>query len=253
MRKFFHLKAFLCHAIFSLFICISLTILIITLWYPSPWYQALGGMDLLFKILAIDICIGPICVGLVYKTYKKLLEKISDVSIITLAQLCFLGYGFYVVSLSRPVFIIFIKDRFEVMIQSDIEQEFLDKASSPYNKLSLTGPVYTSTKDVTDEKVKSDMAFNAMQGLDYTYFPEYYQDIMISSKDIAEKLNNFSQIKFKTDLEREIFEKSLQEHGIQKEKVLWLPVKHRFGFMTAIMAKDNPVPLFYINIDPYGE
>ena len=252
MRRFFHIKAFLFHAIFSLIICITLTLLIITLWYPNPWYKALGGLDLLIKILIIDIFIGPICVGLVYKSHKKILEKISDIIIITIVQLCFLGYGFYVVSQSRPVFVIFIKDRFEVMVQSDIEQEFLDKASEPFNKLSLTGPAYVSIKEITDNKTKNNMILSSAGGLDYTYFPEYYQDINLSNKEITAKLNTISQIKFKDDADKVIFEDALKDNNLKKEDISWLAVKHRFGFMTAIMKKDSLIPMIYINIDPYG-
>ena len=58
---------------------------------------------------------------------------------------------------ARPVFNVFVVDRFEVIAANAIDEESLEKAKPPFNTLSLTGPKIAGAREPTDPKRMSDI------------------------------------------------------------------------------------------------
>jgi hypothetical protein len=67
-------KAAAIHLGLSALVAVVLVALMLTLWYPSPYFAAMGGGKLLFLIVSIDIVVGPIITLIIFNPKKKSLK-----------------------------------------------------------------------------------------------------------------------------------------------------------------------------------
>jgi hypothetical protein len=158
-------------------ICLAIAAVTVTLmlavWYPRPLFEAAGGNDLLFILLSVDVVLGPLLTLVVFKAGKRGMK--FDLWVIGLVQLAALAYGVHVVYLARPVFIVFIKDRYELATAVDLPADKLAEARYPeFRSLPLTGPVLAAADVPTDPAERQKAIEAAFAGLDLHHFPKYY-------------------------------------------------------------------------------
>ncbi len=251
MSRYFNLRAFSYHLLASLIVVGLFALIILTVWYPSIWSKALGGYDLFIKIVIIDLIAGPLCLGLVYKAHKPLKEKLIEIITIGSIQLAFLGYGLWVLSESRPAFIVFAVDRFDVYVANEIDQDYLGD-HPPFNKISITGPVYAG---IDPKRVPKDLGSDlVIAGLDISMLAKYYEPIDHFADEIRDTRREYN------DLPESPFKSALTRYGVKHkltlEELSWLPVRHRsisdgFGFLSAIFVGDSIKPHGYLDYDGY--
>ena len=242
----FNFKAFGIHFLFSILLVSLFALVILTLWYPSIWSKALGGYDLFIKIVIIDLIVGPLCMGIVYKSHKSFKERIVDATTILVFQLAFMGYGLWVLYESRPVFIVFAQDRYDVYVANEIEPEMLGD-QAPFDRLSLTGPVYGA---VDLASISSDTLFDlTVSGLDVSNFPKYYTPIEDFKETISARKVSYQEMD--DTLLKSALTAYIDKNKLDERAVYWLPVKHRFGFVTAVLVGDEWIPHGYIDLDSY--
>jgi hypothetical protein len=108
-----NLKAAGTHLIISAVIALLSLVLVYGLWYPAPLDAALGVGAIFLMLLGIDITLGPLLTLVVYKPLKSNLK--FDLSVIACVQLAALLYGLYTVGSARPAYLVFTKDRFDLV------------------------------------------------------------------------------------------------------------------------------------------
>ena len=111
-------KAALIHLGLSAIVSIVIVYLVFGLWYAPPWASALGVTDIFVIILAVDLCLGPLLTAVVYKEGKASLR--FDLTVIVCLQVVALAYGMYTVASSRPAYLVFSKDRFDLVQASEV-------------------------------------------------------------------------------------------------------------------------------------
>ena len=142
-------------------------------WYPGPFYEHAGGRDLFLLIVAVDVVIGPLITLIVFKVGKPGL--LFDLACIAVLQLAALGYGLWTISVARPVYIAFVKDRFELARASDIEPADLERArGTPWERLPWLGPRYIGVAFPKDPQERFNLAMSGIAGKDIHTFPRYY-------------------------------------------------------------------------------
>src|SRR5476649_2308069 len=121
------------------------------IWYPSPFFEALGGMRLIALIVGVDVVLGPLITLIVFDINKKSLK--FDLATIVILQLAALFYGVHIAFQARPVYLLFVKDRFEIVAANQLEPEQLAKATRPeFKTVPFSGP-WTAAADLpTDPK-----------------------------------------------------------------------------------------------------
>ena len=105
------------------------TIVLATLfiWYPPP-LAALQGLGVILLLLAVvDLSLGPLCTLLIASPKKTRAHIARDVAVIGLVQAVALGYGVYTVWVARPAYIVFNKDRFDVVGASELAHDYFGK------------------------------------------------------------------------------------------------------------------------------
>jgi hypothetical protein len=158
----------------------ALSVLIVTmvfaavyfLWYPGAFFEGGGGKDLLLIVALVDVTLGPLITLIIFKPGKKGLK--FDLAVIGILQAGALAYGVHAVFESRPVWMIFIKDRFELVRANQIPEGELEKARPAYKSLSFTGPKVAGAKLPTDPDEKFNLMISGFGGLDVQSYPRYY-------------------------------------------------------------------------------
>lgn len=144
------------------------------LWYPDALFDRAGGRALFFLIAGVDVSIGPLITLIVFVPGKKGLA--FDLVTIAILQLAALAYGTWVFFESRPAYIVFVKDRFELVRANEIADKDLDKAQSrAYADLPWTGPRTVGARIPKDPDEQFNLMMSAVGGgADIQAFPKYY-------------------------------------------------------------------------------
>ncbi len=160
------------HLGLSALIAATVVVVMLALWYPRPYFDAMGGQTLLALIVGVDVTLGPLLTLVVFNPKKKELK--FDLAVIAACQLTALAYGVWVSFGARPVYTAFVKDRFEVVAANDLSAADLAQASPEYRHLSLSGPRLIGVRLPTDQKERTQLLFSGIAGRDAQYFPKYY-------------------------------------------------------------------------------
>jgi len=144
------------------------------LWYPGALFPAAGGRDLFFLISGVDLVLGPLIVFIIYRPGKKGLK--FDLAAIGMVQLLALASGIWVLFESRPAYIVFIKDRFELVRANDLAEEDLAKVrNGPFARAPRAGPRVVGALLPKDPNEQFRIGMAAMQGgKDVHLLPQYY-------------------------------------------------------------------------------
>jgi len=190
-------KAALIHLSLSALVA-SLTFAIIYfVWFPGELFAAAGGLKLFFLIVGVDVTLGPLLTLVVFVPGKRGLK--FDLVCIALLQLAGLGYGVHILAEARPVYIVFVKDRFEIARANYISPEELEKGRAKgYGDLSWSGPRIVGAEMPTDPDEQFKIMTSGMAGIDLQGFPQYYvpyeqvRDQVLKAAQPIEKLRRYN-------------------------------------------------------------
>ena len=172
-KKMNRFKAAALHLAISATIAVAVFTTVRTLWYPGGLFEAVGGLTLFLIVLGVDVCAGPLCTLVVFVPGKKGLA--FDLTTIALLQSAFLAYGLFMLAESRPVYIAFVKDRFELVRSNEIPDSVLKDAKvSRYRDLPWTGPQLVGVAFPTDPDEKFKIMVSGMAGVDIQAYPNYH-------------------------------------------------------------------------------
>ena len=173
MKAFSRWQAAGIHLTISATIAAVAIAVILGVWFPGPLFEAAGGLGLLYLLVGVDVVLGPLLTLVVFKAGKKGMK--FDLAVIATVQLAALVYGCSVVFLARPAFIVFVKDRFELVSVVELDPAELAKAKYPeFRSFSWTGPKLAAADLPTDPAGRQKFVELAMSGVDVQSFPEYY-------------------------------------------------------------------------------
>src|SRR3954471_17281769 len=97
-------------------------------WYPAPIFEALGAARLAALVLGVGLVVGPLLTWIVLTPGKPAHLARLDLAVIAALQVAALAYGLFVVTQARPVYLVFVRDRFEITTASEIRREELARA-----------------------------------------------------------------------------------------------------------------------------
>lgn len=238
-----------------LFICtlIALTVLMVMLyvWYPSPYFESMGGKELLFILLAVDLTLGPLITLIIYNPKKKSLKM--DLSIIGFVQVAALSYGLSVLFQARPVYLVFAVDRFEVVSANEIEQEHLNNVkNAAFKALPITGPKLATALLPEDDKTRELILFSALNGgPDIQAMPEFYVDYDQSTVEVLERAMNLADRNLTDETIKKQVDRLVEKENYQINQLSIIPVRTKNKFITALIDNDTASVLKLVDVDPY--
>lgn len=233
-------------------IALTVVALMLFVWYPQPYFEALGGKRLLIILLSVDLILGPMITLIIYNEKKKNLKY--DLAIIGFIQLAALFYGTSVLFEARPVYLVFTVDRFEVVSARDLLPEEINKVQNEdYKSLSITGPKLVTALMPKNIKESQRILFSALDGgPDLQGMPQYYVPYLETKNEIIGRIKLLNDLsKVRSDFKTEIISQAESE-GYDKSTIGYLPVHAGNIFITAIMDRNTAEVIKLVKTDPWG-
>lgn len=156
------IRAFLIHLAASALIACLAIALVFLVWYPSPLATATGVTPIFLLMLGIDVTIGPLLTLVVYKHGKKSLCR--DLGIIVLLQLCALVYGLHTMAVTRPAWVVYNNDRFDLGHANELDRRFAANAKPEYLHAPWTGPRWIASVAPTDLNEYRELLMESVKG-----------------------------------------------------------------------------------------
>jgi hypothetical protein len=217
----------------------ALLLVMYALWYPPPYFALMGGATLVLLIAGCDVVLGPLITLIIFRSGKKGLKL--DLAMIGVMQAAALSYGIYTMFESRPVFTVFVVDRFEVVAANDLRSEALAKASAPeFASLSLTGPRVVGATLPTDRQEQMDIAMRAAGGgEDIKNLPRFYVPYDAVARNAAHHAQSLEALANKKPENAAKLAAALKDVASAEKQAGYLPLAGRFRDMSMIVDKDT--------------
>jgi hypothetical protein len=243
-------KAATIHLGISAIIAIVVVVLMRLLWYPGPYFAAMGGDGLLMLIVGCDVVLGPLITLIIFKSGKRGLKL--DLTIVGCIQFAALAYGAYTVFIARPVFTVFVVDRFEVVAASDIRTEELAKATDPeFSTLSITGPRVVAAKLPDDRSEGEAIALAAAGGgEDVKQLPRLYIPYEQVKAQVAARSRPMSALATRSSEFPEMMRR-LEATGKSADDLGFLPMAARNQSMSVVVDRRSGEIKDILPINPW--
>ena len=244
------LFAFAIHFIVTLTVALVAAGVIFFIWYPEPFGRMLGGTQLFLLVSGCDLALGPLISLVIYNSRKSRRELITDYTLVGLVQLAALVYGMYIVALARPAYLVFSKDRIEVIASQAIEDDDLRQARhEQYRKRPWLGPELVAV--VVPSEDESDALMLGLAGKDVSLRPKFYVPYESQIDQVKAKLGAVPELTTRFPAVTQEIESALRDHGIAADGAGWLPVQHRRGFWTVLVDTRSGYPFYYLPLDSF--
>src|SRR6185437_15284425 len=221
------------HFALSLVVAATTFTLIRFFWYPGPLFTGAGGVKLFALIAGVDVTLGPLLTLVVFVPGKWGLR--FDLAVIATLQVSALAYGSHVLFKSRPVYVTFVKDRFELVRAEEIDSGDLAKARSPYRDLPLGGPRIAAARLPKDPKAAMDMMLSGIAGKDVQDFPRYYLSYEEVRSEARSKCRPMARLRELNPSLGMAIDRSLREFGHADADTCFLPVRAGARDLTALI------------------
>lgn len=212
------------HLLISAAIAAGALALMLLVWYPHPLFKAAGGDDLLLILVGVDVVIGPLITLIIFKPGKKGLK--FDLAVIGTVQLAALVYGVSIVYLARPAYIVFVKDRFEVVTAAELNPGTLAEAKYPqFRDAPIDGPGWVYGAFPENPAERSELAKLALAGLDLQHFPRYYRPYEENAAEILARSQTVERTRATEPKAAAVVDAWLKESGTPAEAVRYIDLR----------------------------
>ena len=236
------LRAGFIHLCLSAAIAALVFVPIYFIWYPDVLYESAGGRDLFLLIVSVDVTLGPLITTVVYVPGKWGLK--FDLVVIGTLQLMALAYGVSVLFESRPVNIVFVKDRFELVSVVDLDAAEVAKAKYPeFRSFSWTGPKLAAADLPTDAAGRKKFIELAMSGVDVQSFPEYYVPYAERRAQVLAAAMSLEKLRKDEPVSSKPVDAWLADSGKKESEVRALLLRTRFAWVVVLIDPKTAEPV----------
>lgn len=243
-------KASAIHLSISALIAITVTFIMVALWYKPPLISATGGYQLLMLLLLVDVALGPLMTLIIFNTKKPLKELKIDLSIIAIIQLSALLYGMFIVYETRPVFTVFYKNAFYLVNANLLNKEDLALATS-YHNLPLTGPKYVYVEMPADKEKRHAVYEKMFLGKGLYEYPQYFQPYQSHTVEITNATHSLGELRNLNPQDATTLDKAILETGKSEVDLSYLPLRAKHQDLVVLVGKNDGKIYQLLNLKPW--
>lgn len=230
------------HLLISVAIAAAALALMLLVWYPHPLFRAAGGDDLLLLLVGVDVVIGPLITLIIFRPGKRGLK--FDLAAIGTLQLAALLYGMSIVYLARPAFIVFAKDRFEIVTAVEMEEKDLRASRHPeFSRVPVGGPVWAYGEFPADPAERSKLVESALAGRDIQHFPRFYRPYEAGVPEILSRALPVERVRKTTPSAGRAVDAWLRESGTPENAVRYLDLRAPRYWVAVLVDAKTARPL----------
>lgn len=230
------------HLLISAAIAAVALAVILGIWFPGALFEAAGGMGLLYLLVGVDVVLGPLLTLIVFRAGKRGMK--FDLAFIGTLQLAALVYGCAVVYLARPAFLVFVKDRFELVSVAELDPAEVAKAKFPeFRSFSRTGPRLAAADLPTDPAGRRKFVELALAGVDVQSFPEYYVPYGQRISQVLAAAVSIERLRTREPVSAKAADAWLASSGTKESEVRALMLRTRFAWVVVLVDPKTAQPL----------
>lgn len=224
------LRATALHFVFTFCIGALSASVIFFIWYPSPYTSISGGMGLWRILIIVELVLGPLMSLVIYNPAKSIKQLMVDYSLVALVQVGALAYGVHMLYDVRPVFLVFVKDRFELATVSDFGKSW---SEARLLRKGWVGPTVVGVRVPETREEREELLFDAVEsGKDVHLRPKFYTSLdksalLAASKPLSDLMARLESTKY------EGYNTQLSKYDAEHR---WVPIVNGFNFWVAILG-----------------
>jgi hypothetical protein len=242
-------KASAIHLSLSILILGVIATVLVWRWYPPGLFEMADADKLLVLIGGVDIVLGPLLTLIVYKQGKKSLK--FDLSVIALMQVAALTYGLHTVWASRPVYLVAVVDRFQLVFANEIEEKD-QKLAEAYRDMPMLGAETVTAVIPQDSRGREQLIFSAVGGTDVHLMPAYYAPYSMGARkllDSAMPVDAFAS--GLSEGEAMELKQAAAGTGRGNDQLVVVPVSSLRGNVTMLLDARDGDPVRPVAVDPW--
>lgn len=254
------LRASAVHLLLSVLVAGVIAALVFRLWYPSPLRELVGGTDLFWLIVKVDVVCGPLLTLVVFNPMKPRAELRRDLTLVAFIQLLALGYGIHTLAYARPVALVYEVDRFRVVTYSDLaqgEDAHVPDWAQPW-RLEQARTIGLRPANTLEEQLGSIEA--SLQGIEPSQRASRWQDYALSKINVLDRAHPLSELRGKHDRQAAVIDSAVSRALANSEPgeandgaaLLWLPmVSQRATDWVVLIDPHSARPRAYIHLNGF--
>lgn len=230
------------HLLASAVLAVPVAAAALWLWYPPPYFELAGGRDLLGILLAVLLGSGPLLTLLVFRPGKRGLR--FDLEAIALIQIAAFLYGCVVLIDARPAFVVFVKDRFELVTAGSLEPNDLAEAKYPeFRDTPWTGPLLAAADLPEDPEERQRLIKLAAAGLDAQHFPRYYAPYAARAAQVLARAATVARLRAEEPAAARAVDAWLAASGTPEDAVRCLLMQVRDSWIAVLVDPRTAQPV----------
>ncbi len=221
-------KAFAAHLGLSVLVGAVAVWTMLSVWYPDPFYTAMGGNDLVAVVVGAIVVLGPLLTLAVVNPGKAARLMRMDLAIIAGLQVAGLAGAVWAVSDTRPVYMVFTVDRFDLVAANEIREEELARVTdAEFRGLPWGAPRNIAVRSPSDPGEQVRIIQSALAGADLQTFPQYYVQYAALARSALKASRPLSMLRARSPGESARIDRALAELGRREDRTHFLPLKAR--------------------------
>jgi hypothetical protein len=146
---------------------------------------------------------------------------------------------------------VFVVDQFVVVSAGEIDAADLAQGGDRYSRLPRWRPQLVGVRIPSDPKEREKVTFSAFSGKDYSSLPAYYVPYEQTLPQVRQRWSPVSELEKRHPEAKSLVASAAAQLQIPIDKLVWVPVRHRKGFWTALLDPDTGRPVSWLPLDPY--
>lgn len=250
-RVLYRFRASGIHLALSTAVAILVAVLVFMVWYPSPLSLASGVHDIFILILIVDVVLGPLITLVIFDPRKKELRR--DLAIVAILQISALLYGLHAVYTARPVYIVFVKDRFDLVFANDFSEKTLAEARlSDYRRLPIWGPELISAQPPNNIEESNEVMFIAVSGgPDLQHLPKYYVPYPTLRNEVINRLQPLTGLRDLNKDKTNVVDSLINKYSSEQKAVGFLPLRGRTQDLVVVVEPATGETLEMVDLKPW--
>lgn len=246
-------RAFFSHLALSATVVGSVCALIFFVWYPHPYFQAVGAWTVLRVLVGVDLVLGPVLTLILFKPGKWGLK--FDVAFIACVQLAALVYGVSVIYRERPYFNVFAVDRFTIHALGNVDRAQWSEAiaAGRLDPKPWRGPALVVATRPTDEaayqRLIDETVFGGLPDIDRR--PEFWSRYEEQGPQIAARARPLADLRAARPGSAAAIDALVAGLELPERALGFVPMVAKNRDVTMVVSAATGEPLEVIDVDPW--
>lgn len=220
-------------------------------WYPWPFFGAMGGNNLAMLIVGVDVVLGPLVTLIIFNRAKGGWLTF-DLCVIGALQASALAWGVHIVAEARPVYMVFSIDRFELTARYQIADAELARVKRPeFASIPLGPPRTVGARLPTDSGEQMRILGSAVAGNDLSTFPQHFVPYVEVAATAVAKSRPLAELRGRSPEAPALLAKALADIGRAEADVRWLALKGRVKDAAVLVDAKTGAVLGFVEIYPW--